>query len=465
MLSDDRLLAFMKALSARSNDAPRPRGEAPADLPADVRSLLGALAGRAFGDVGFATFTELAEAIASPPATPLWNAAWMLVASTETDLYAYDPLGCFRGRKGQVICLARADATECNVYPSLDFWLGALEHGAAEHPEAYPSNGARYWAEARGRLECVALPGGAEPGSGAQLFDHPLSSVNYVGASRNELRFDLFVAYALSRGRDVEPVLGEIARRCDEAVPYCQLGRLEEVGPEDASRYVSWFDGLVAKHAKKKGVTRLLFAQDSVAGGRGFYMWPAATTEEPGFVQRAASFTRAFERFAQVADEIELRFSSERFRFGAALLTFVVRDLLEASAARLPFEGELDVLVDGRLVGRVDTDGFVPAPLSLVELQDAANRDSATRGMRAMGFPGTPSTHVEHPIPRDATLPTRTLRHPDGRSVDVTTEASKWTCTMVEADGERDTFSRPVKTGWEAETFVAAQRRQGFVEG
>jgi hypothetical protein len=46
----------------------------------------------------------------------------------------------------------------------------------------------------------------------------------------------------------------------------------------------------------------------------------------------------------------------------------------------------------------------------------------------------------------------------------VVADASSWQCTMLESDGERHTFTRPIATGWEVETLVAAQLRAGFVE-
>jgi hypothetical protein len=84
-------------------------------------------------------------------------------------------------------------------------------------------------------------------------------------------------------------------------------------------------------------------------------------------------------------------------------------------------------------------------------------------GLRQMNFPGQSTKFVDHPLPV-ASEDTRRLRHPDGRAWEVVVGADSWECTIVESDGERDTFTRPIKTGWEVETLIAAQLRAGFVE-
>jgi hypothetical protein len=101
--------------------------------------------------------------------------------------------------------------------------------------------------------------------------------------------------------------------------------------------------------------------------------------------------------------------------------------------------------------------------LTIARGQLASERKKTGAGLEQMGFPGQVPTFVDHPLPT-ATETTRRLRHPDGRAWEVTIGAESWQCTMVESDGEADTFTRPIKTGWEVETLVAAQRRAGFVE-
>jgi hypothetical protein len=113
-------------------------------------------------------------------------------------------------------------------------------------------------------------------------------------------------------------------------------------------------------------------------------------------------------------------------------------------------------------LGICDTDGFVPTPLSIARARLASLRNETATGLKRMGFEGGSMRYVDHPVP--ATDGTRRLRHPDGRAWEVVIHGDSFELTMVEGDGERDTFTRRIETGWEVETLVAAQLRDGFVD-
>lgn len=70
---------------------------------------------------------------------------------------------------------------------------------------------------------------------------------------------------------------------------------------------------------------------------------------------------------------------------------------------------------------------------------------------------GPPATRSrDHPVPASAWSGVRRLRHPDGRMWEVRVQGREAAYPLVESDGEKTCFNRPLVTGWKAEALVAA---------
>jgi hypothetical protein len=224
----------------------------------------------------------------------------------------------------------------------------------------------------------------------------------------------------------------------------------------------SWLIPLLAKHAANKKVSQLLFGVEYRSNGLRLWMWPGVPGYAPSSSERIASSTPCFAELYAIIDTPDVGFSSEAWTFVSASAAFLVRALLDDVARSVPWDGPLNVMLDQAQLGICDRDGFVPTPLSIARTQLSSARNKTAAGLEQMGFPGQPPNIVDHPLPV-ASDDTRRLRHPDGRAWDVVIGADSWQCTMLDSDGERDTFTRPIKTGWEVETLIAAQLRAGFV--
>jgi hypothetical protein len=481
MLPDALLKDFVNALSARSDTKSRTahvdwekRG-----LPGDVGRLLSAVGGAAYGDLRFVELSELEEARelwdklvtdfeagqSSIGAHALWNPNWYPIAQSSVEVYAYDPIGCFRGRPGQIVGFDFKGGQSWGLFPSIGFWLAALKAGLEGAPEENAVYAARRWAEVRQKFCRVSLPETPDEQRSKHRFELPRSVVIDVADELERCDFTLLVLHALSRARKPHEVLGEIARALDAAVPYCNLQRLQnaELGDvEELSR--AWLTPLLAKHAAKKGVSQLLFGIETRSNGIDLWMWPCAPGQEPSRSERAASRAPCFGQLYEIIDSPDVGFSSEAWDFIYASAAFLIRGLIDKCASRLPWGGELDVVLGRTLLGRCDADGFVPTPLPIASSQLQSARKQNVGGLKQMNFAGKlPNVH-DHPLPADAWTDARRLRHPDGRAWEVVVNGDSWQCTTVESDGQRETFTRPIKTGWEVETLIAAQVRAGFVE-
>jgi hypothetical protein len=190
-------------------------------------------------------------------------------------------------------------------------------------------------------------------------------------------------------------------------------------------------------------------------------MWPSANDVRTSTVQRTEGSARA--ALTPNLTRLQETVGWDGWEFIHGFVTLLVRGVLDACAAELPWDTELTVLHEQRSMqlGRCDRDGFVPTPLAIAEKQRKDARESYVAGLKAMNGPAP--TPLRDYLPADAASAVRRLRHPDGRGWEVSVEGGKMHVTMIDSDGERDTFTRPVKTGWEAETLVAAQLRAGFL--
>lgn len=317
---------------------------------------------------------------------------------------------------------------------------------------------ARDWLIARGQLFQV-VPASTDVGD--DRFALPPVGLQYADHQVEHTDFTLFILHAMSSGLDPAPVLRDIARALDAALPYCNLAELATAPLDDATALartvlIPYF----AKHAAAKNVERLVFQFESGARPR-FGVWAGPTASKP---VRTEATGLGFECMRAVHEMIEsspLGVTTETGTFIHATSAFLVRALLDAAAPALPWEHELDVYLGSIRLGRCDRDGFVPTPIPIAHAQLLLERERTTAGLVRMGFPGIPPTTIDYPVP--AAAATRSLRHPDGRRWGVTIRGERLHSTLIEGT-EAETFKRPVKTGWELETFVAAQLRAGFVD-
>jgi hypothetical protein len=477
MLPDTLLRDFAIMLGAESPGVPvdwEKQG-----FPSDVGRLLAAVGGSTCGDLQFFERSEV-EAVrahgdklgadfeagkSEVAAHALWGADWYPIARSSSEIYAYAPLGCLRGPPGQIVCFDIESGEYWEGFPSMAFWIGALKAACEGALGQNATSGARRWAAARSRLFRVDLPKPREEQRAkARFFDPPRTSPMSVDAEIERRDFTLFVLRALSFGRNPSETLGAIAHALDAEVPYCNLETLARASQDDAAALGrSWLGPLLAKHAAKKNVTQLLFGTDYRSNSFRLWIWPGEPGYTPSASERIANSTPCFGELCTVIDTPDVGFSSEAWAFVSWSAAFLIRALLDAAARSLPWEGALSVMLNQTQLGVCDTDGFVPTPVSIARTQLESARKKSVAGLRQMNFPGQSTKFVDHPLPV-ASEDTRRLRHPDGRAWEVVVGADSWECTIVESDGERDTFTRPIKTGWEVETLIAAQLRAGFVE-
>jgi hypothetical protein len=395
-------------------------------------------------------------------ADALWCPGWYPLARSGSELYAYAPLGCFGGPPGQILRFDTEAGELWEGLPSMAFWIGSLEAACERGLEAHAASAARRWAAGRGRLFQAVLPASSDERRAEARFRVVRSY------SPQEEMYDgsLFLRHAMRTGRSTEETLRAIAHALDAHVPHCNLQSLAEVRREDIRPLAhSWLRPLLRVHAAKKYVSQLGFGIESRRDALHLWVWPSARGAEPTVSELHGNSVPCLRALSKLLHDPQVGFSSEAWTFARASAAFLIRDLLNEVAAGLPWEGPLEVWLRGESVqlGLFDADGFVPTPSAIARAQLASSRTRDETGLERMGFPGRLPKFIDHPVPERADG-ARRLQHPDGRVWDVVADASSWQCTMLESDGERHTFTRPIATGWEVETLVAAQLRAGFVE-
>ena len=441
-MRDELLSAFADGLPAGPTDR--------SDLPGEVGRLLALVGGRTCGDVHFLAASAVEKVCARLVNNPCWNPAWWPLATTATELYAYDPIGSFRGRPGRVISFELEYGGECTLIPTLSLWLGAMIEVRDRGSDVAAL--ARDWLRVRGQLY-VSVPTTLDD----DRFGSPIAVVHQVDEQRERVDFTLFILHAISFGRDPADALREIASVLDAALPYCDLAQLATAPRDDAATLArTVLVPHLTKHAKN--VERLVFDFDSMAKPS-FGVWAGASAAEP---VRSAPTALGFDCGQSLHDLIKAAatgYTTEAWTFIRASAAFTIRELLDGAAPQLPWEHELDIYLGPVLLGRCDRDGFVPTPIPIAREELRRQRERMTAGLVNMGFPDTSPLTSDHPIP--ATPKVREIRHPDGRQWELSIVGEKFRATLTDGT-ETETFQRAVKTGWEMEVFVAAQLRAGF---
>ncbi|MFT3700116.1 MAG: hypothetical protein QM831_43625 [Kofleriaceae bacterium] len=154
-------------------------------VPVDVGRLLTAVGGWKYVDLRFteaeqlerdrAALTEKTAAFEAGKSqawhAALWNPAWYPLATSSTEIHAFDPIGCFGGTPEQVVIFEIAGSDTWRVFPSLTAYLSALNEGfeALEGKDALPK--AMAWARANHQFVEIKLPATIEDQRGKGRFE------------------------------------------------------------------------------------------------------------------------------------------------------------------------------------------------------------------------------------------------------------------------------------------------------
>lgn len=131
--------------------------------------------------------------------------------------------------------------------------------------------------------------------------------------------------------------------------------------------------------------------------------------------------------------------------------------------ARASFDPPIEVDVAGIHIGRLDRNGFVPAPLSIATARIIDERAKAKAWLRENEGPPigkyAPYHAPDHGAPR-------VLKHADGRTWQVTVEGDRLLFHFTDEEGNAYDRTRTSKEAlWEAEALIRDQIRDGFVVG
>ncbi|CAN5917801.1 hypothetical protein BH11MYX3_BH11MYX3_28230 [soil metagenome] len=155
-----------------------------ASIPADVARVLDQVGGWRYGDLRFtepanletdrAKWNSLVDDFEAGRSSTwnhaFWHRAWIPLATSSVEVYAFDPIGCFGGAPQQIVSFDVKGGAAWHVFPSITAWLGALTDGfEAEGKDAL---GAAY-ASARANKTCVdvTLPPTLEEQRSPQRFE------------------------------------------------------------------------------------------------------------------------------------------------------------------------------------------------------------------------------------------------------------------------------------------------------
>lgn len=208
-----------------------------ASVPADVARVLDQIGGWRYGDLTFtepakleserAMWNNLVDDFEAGPSNTwnhaFWNRAWLPLATSSVELYAFDPIGCFGGAPGQVVSFDFKGGDSWHVFPSMTTWLSALTDGfEGEGKDAL--NAAYAWARATKNCVDVKIPPTLEEQRSPQRFEAG------IGAWR-VLRHPDGRSWAIRERRDgFELRIGEgedaVTRRRTAANPTAEVRRL-----------------------------------------------------------------------------------------------------------------------------------------------------------------------------------------------------------------------------------------------
>jgi hypothetical protein len=154
------------------------------NVPADVARVLDQVGGWRYGDFRFAepsqlepdrarwnTLVDEFEAGRSTSSDhAFWHRAWIPLATSSIEAFAYDPIGCFGGAPHQVVSFDVQGGDTWRIFPSMPAWLSALTEGfEAEGKDALTI--AYAWARANKYCVDVSLPASLEEQRSPQRFE------------------------------------------------------------------------------------------------------------------------------------------------------------------------------------------------------------------------------------------------------------------------------------------------------
>ncbi len=187
MITDSLLQLFVRTLGSHKHVK---RGSitrydwAGEGISPDVGRVLTAVGGWKYGDFKFTDpslletereawaklVTEFEEGRSPMWNHAFWNPAWYPLATSASEVHAFDPIGCFGGAKEQIVVFDLKGGDTWRVFTAISAWLQHLTEGFEnEGKDALVK--AREWAKANKACVEIKLPLAIEDQRAKQRFD------------------------------------------------------------------------------------------------------------------------------------------------------------------------------------------------------------------------------------------------------------------------------------------------------